>query len=277
MTLRIGVHPNNLHLFLAERWPGAFAGRDVSFVPYAEGRESGALLAAGVIDVCGTGSTVPIMAQSGGLDVLYVAASATRPTNGGILTAGSVETVGDLRGRRVALLDGSFQTYLLAKVLEGAGLGLRDVVRVEMAPGASFQALKDGRVDAWVAMDPLLGQALAGGGVQLLVPCGDQIPNRSVFWTLRRRGFSDDVLDGFVADMKAVGAAIAADPARAAGLLVAAGIGGDAASWGRAVAGRDWSIGAADAGVIAEQQAEADMLARHGDLPHALRLADAAR
>ena len=41
MTLQIGVHPNNLHLLLAQYWPGAFPDLDVAFVPYAEGRDTG--------------------------------------------------------------------------------------------------------------------------------------------------------------------------------------------------------------------------------------------
>jgi sulfonate transport system substrate-binding protein len=74
MALRVGIHPNNLHLFLAERWAGAFAGLDATCIAYGEGRDSARLLVDGIIDVCGTGSTPPILAQTEGLDVLYVAA-----------------------------------------------------------------------------------------------------------------------------------------------------------------------------------------------------------
>jgi NitT/TauT family transport system substrate-binding protein/sulfonate transport system substrate-binding protein len=280
MTLRVGVHPNNLHLWLAQRWPGAFDGADVAFVSYAEGRDSGELLLADRIDVCGTGSTPPILAQASGTDVLYLAASATRPANGGILIApdSPIDTIEGLRGRHIALLDGSFQTYLLARALETAGLRLGDVARVELAPGAAARALAAGEVDAWVAMDPLLGQALAAGTARLLVPCGETIPNRSVFWTLRRRGLADAVLDGFVTTLTQLGRAIAAHPDQAAALLGGENLGGaDAAAWRRAVASRDWRIVPADTAIIAEQQEEADTLVRHGDLPAPLALADAAR
>jgi ABC-type nitrate/sulfonate/bicarbonate transport system substrate-binding protein len=280
MGLRVGIHPNNLHLFLAERWAGAFAGLDVTCVAYGEGRDSARLLVDGIIDVCGTGSTPPILAQTEGLDVLYVAASAPRPANGGIVTApeNSIHSIQQLKGRRVALLDGSFHTYLLARALEAEGLSLRDVERVEMAPGASLRALGAGEVDAWVAMAPLLDQTLGAGKARLLAACGDTIPNRSVFWTLARRGVDAATLDAFVEALTKFGRTIAAQPETAARLLAdSAGGAANIAAWRKAVETRDWSIVPAGPEIIAEQQAEADTLLRHGDLAHALVLADAAR
>jgi ABC-type nitrate/sulfonate/bicarbonate transport systems, periplasmic components len=268
MPLRIGVHPSNLHLTLAQHWPGAFASFDVQFVPYAEGRDTGRQLAEGHIDVGGTGSTPPIISQVSGLDVLYVAASAPRPANGGILVAkrSAIHSVKDLAGKKVALLDGSFHTYLLARVLEGEDLSLKNVTRVERAPVPSRDALIAGKVDAWVAMAPLLGQTLADGGARLLVPCGATIPNRSVFWTLRRRRLTHETVDAFIAELVRLGAEIAAEPDRAARILADLKLGGvDAASWEKSIRERDWSIVPADATIIAEQQEEADTLFRHGD------------
>jgi sulfonate transport system substrate-binding protein len=270
MTLRIGVHPNNLHLTLARHWPKAFAGLDAEFVPYGEGRDTGRLLKLGKIDLGGTGSTPPIAAQVAGLDVAYIAGSAPRPANGAILvTKGSpIKSIKDLRDRRIALLDGSFHTYLLAKVLEAEGLLLKDVTRVELAPLPSANALAQGKVDAWIAMAPHLDQALAAGTAEVLAPCGATIPNRSLFWTLRRRALAPAVVTGFVAELARIGREIAAAPERAARILVDAKIGGaDFGTWQRALASRDWTITAADATLVAEQQAEADTLYRHGESP----------
>jgi len=279
MRLRIGVHPNNLHLTLAQHWPGAFAGLDAEFVSYAEGRDTGRRLAAGDIDIGGTGSTPPISAQVSGLDVIYVAASAPRPANGGILVArhSAIGAVKDLAGKRIALLDGSFHTYLLARVLEAEGLSLKDVVRVERAPVPSRDALIAGKVDAWVAMAPLIDQAIADGGARLLAPCGANIPNRSLFWTLERRNLAPETIDGFVTELARIGNAIAADPDRAARILAGLKLGGvDVAAWRKAIRGRDWSIVPAGRAIIAEQQDEADTLFRHGDIPRKIEVAAAA-
>jgi sulfonate transport system substrate-binding protein len=269
MPLVIGVHPNNLHLRLAARWPGAFEGLDATFASYDEGRETGRLVAEGRIDVGGTGSTPPILDHARGLDVLYLAASAPRPANGAVLVraAGGPEGVVDLAGRRVALLDGSFHTFLLARVLEGGGLGLRDIERVELGPDAARAALAAGDVDAWVAMAPLLGMATASGEARVLATARDVIPNRSVFWTLARRGIDPATAAAFVERLAAFGTRIAAEPDRAADVL--AGPGADAgtrAAWLRTVVERDWRIAPAGPEVLAEQRAEAETLHRHGDL-----------
>lgn len=278
MPLRIGVHPSNLHLTLAQHWPDAFASLDVEFVSYGEGRDTGHQLADGHIDVGGTGSTPPIISQVAGLDVLYVAALAPRPANGGILVAkrSSIHSVRDLAGKKIALLDGSFHTYLLARVLESAGLSLKDVERIERAPGPSRDALIAGKVDAWIAMAPLLGQTVADGGARLLAPCGATIPNRSVFWTLGRRNLSPSMIDAFVQELGRLGEAIAAEPKRAAHILVGLRLGGvDVATWRNTVAERDWSIVPADTAIIAEQQDEADTLFHHGDIMDRVKLAAA--
>lgn len=274
MVLRIGVHPNNLHLQLAQHWRGAFADLAFEFVPYTEGRDTGQLLVAGRFDVGGTGSTPPIIAQVEGADVRYLAASAPRPANGAILVtaASRIRTVADLAGKRIALLNGSFHTYLLARVLEDAGRALRDVSRIELAPAASRAALADGKVDAWIAMAPHLDQALAAGTVRVLVPCGATIPNRSVFWTVEQRGLSAAQIDGFTAALVRLGGDIGRDPDRAARILSDLKIGGaDLAGWRNALGTRDWTIVRADAAVLAEQKAEADTLFRHGEIARTIQ------
>ncbi len=280
MPLQIGVHPSNLHLTLAQHWPGAFATLDAQFVTYTEGRDTGRLLAEGLIDVGGTGSTPPIISQVAGLDVLYVAASAPRPANGAILVAknSAIRTVKELAGKKIALLDGSFHTYLLARVLEAEGLSLKDVERVERAPVPSRDALIAGKVDGWIAMAPHLDQAVADGGARVLVPCGSTIPNRSVFWTLARRKLAPETIDGFVTELGRIGAAITAEPDRAARILADLKLGGvDMAAWRKAITTRDWSIVPADKAIIAEQQDEADTLFRHGDIPERIELSAALR
>ena len=280
MALHVGIHPNNLHLSFAQSLPGVFDGLDVVLVPYPEGRDSAKLLADGRIDVCGTGSTPPILAQAAGQAVTYLAASAPRPANGGLVVGpdAAIATVADLRGARVALLDGSFHTYLLARELERVGLRLADVQRVELSPAASLRALAAGEVACWVAMAPLLDQSVASGRVRLLTSCGDTIPNRSVFWTLADRAVSDGQMDGFVTCLQRLGRSITADPLGAARVLAEAGASEvDVAAWRDVVAARDWSIVPAGPEVIAEQQAEADTLHRHGCLDRRIDLAASLR
>ncbi len=278
MTLRVGVHPNNLHLQLAAlTWPGRWPANvpDVQFVAYREGRDTGRLIADDVIDVGGTGSTPPLLAQHDGVPLVYVAASAPRGANGAIVVR-SPQGPGDVRGlagRRIALLDGSFHTSFLAAALEREGLSLRDVERVELAPADAYRALDEGRVDAWIAMAPWLSRVRTEfPRWRVLTDIGTYVANRSVFWA--HRDALDQhraTLDAVFAALTALGRDVASDPAPYAGRLADAGISGaDAATWRTSLAARDWQLHVCDAAFYDEQQSEADLLHRHGDLSRPL-------
>lgn len=265
--MKIGVHSNNLHLRLARLWPGAFADFAPEFVFYGEGRDTGALLDQGAIHFGGTGSTPPIEADAQGLGVVYIAGSAPRPANGAILVRkdSPIRSVAALAGQRVALIDGSFHTYLLARSLETEGLGLSDVIRIESATRDAQQDLLDGEVDAWVTMSPRLEKALDRDDLHLLVRCGSTIPNRSLFWTLERYALSPDTRLAIARELDRVGRAVMADIDKAAALLAAQpGSEGDAGSWARVLRSRDFTVVPADREILAEQQDEADTLFRHG-------------
>lgn len=274
MAFRIGHHPNNLHLHLASLWPGAFAAMNPEFISYQEGRETAEKLVRGEFDIGGTGSTPPILAAASGLSVSYVAASAPRPANGAILVTktSDIESVIDLKGGVVALVDGSFLTYFLAKQLGEAGLTLGDVQRRDMPPVSSRDALKDGTVKAWVAMAPHLEQALLSGEFRVLAHCGDLIPNRSLFWTIRERRLSKATAIDFAGELKRLGKEIAADPEKAASLLSKDGDETERRAWTRIVSSRNWQVSATDAMLLREQQAEANTLFEHGDLPARLTI-----
>jgi sulfonate transport system substrate-binding protein len=279
MTLRVGVHPNNLHLQIAAlAWLDA-EDRGFSFVPYAEGRGTGQLIADGTIDIGGTGSTPPLLAQAKGVALAYVAASAPRSTNGAIVVGagGDIQLVTGLAGKRIALLDGSFHTYFLAAALEAEGLSLRDLTRVELTPAASRAALLDGSVDAWIAMEPALSQIRNDPTYDVLSAIGKLIPNRSVFWASRvALETNAGAVRHLLRDLSALGQDIARDPRLFADLLANAGIGpGSVDTWRDALSRRDWSLHPADDTVLDEQQDEADTLFRHGDLSAAINVRQA--
>ena len=280
MSLKMGVHNANLHLFLASRWPSLVNGIAVEFVHYDDGREGARFLNRGEIDICGTGSTPPIIAQANGYEVEYIAASARRPHNGALVTTptSNITDVRKLQGTKIALVDGSFHTYLLARLLDEMGLSLRDVQRVKLSPSASLIHLRDGKVDAWIAMSPLLEKATSQKVVKVIAECGDKIPNRSVFWTIRNRKLSASQKEDVLSRLATLGREISADPERAARILTDARTEHvDLNTWSTAIAARDWSIHEADREIAAEQQEEADTLLRHGDLVREITVMDAIR
>jgi sulfonate transport system substrate-binding protein len=279
MVLKVGVHPNNLHLQIAAlEWADAgLAG--VEFVHYPEGRDTARWLQAGDIDVGGTGSTPALIAQAEGTAVVYLAASAPRAANGALVAraASGILLPAALQGKRIALIDGSFHTSFLAAVLEQAGLGLADVERVERSPREAYAEIQGGAVDAWVAMAPWLDRIKAEAGWRQIASIADFLPNRSVFWTVQTAyQHKREALRGFFTDLASLGQRIQNQPGHYAELLAQAGIGGfDAAGWRASLAQRDWSLVDTNQTVAAEQQQEADLLWRHRALPRPIAIAEA--
>ena len=273
--MKIGVHPSNLHLRIAQVWPDAFAAMDGEFVAYREGRYTGSLITEGKIDFGGTGSTPPITAALDGLPVNYIAASAPRPANGAILvrTDSPIKSTSDLKGRRIGLVDGSFQTYYLARNLEDAQLSLTDIERIEPEVNDALPALLDGRVDAWIAMAPRLENALERDDIRLLSRCGSTIPNRSLFWTVETASLSADTRLKIAQELARIGREITADPHQAARRLVESGATEtNLQGWEKVIASRDFTVIPADEIILTEQQTEAEVLHRHGHFEHLARI-----
>ncbi|MCW2876609.1 MAG: sulfonate transporter substrate-binding protein [Sphaerisporangium sp.] len=88
MNIRIGVHNNNPSLFFLSRLDHVLDTFDepLELYFYADGTRTGDLLAEGAIDFGGTGSSPPLTAQAAGLPIVYAAASAPLPDDGGFVT-----------------------------------------------------------------------------------------------------------------------------------------------------------------------------------------------
>jgi sulfonate transport system substrate-binding protein len=279
--IRVGVHPSNPSLFALRRkgiLEDLLAPLDatVAWVDYASGLTTLPLLADGSIDVGGTGATPPISAQADGLDVVYIAASDPRPAHGKLVVRAdddAIASVADLKGRKVALAHGSYQTILLAVALDQAGLTFDDVERVDTAAADAKSDAARGRelleaseVDAWIGGDPDLLAAEQAGSVRQLIDTDAVMSNRSVWFG--RRDFaqrSPELLEAFVAALVQVDAWIAEDPADAAALFAEHAPGAKStAQWEAALRRRPWGPKPISEEFADEQQRAADLLARQG-------------
>lgn len=96
-----------------------------------------------------------------GLDFVYVASELSAPQAEGILVKedSPIQTVTDLKGKKVAFGKGSSAHYLMLTALEKAGLKLRDIKPVFLQPSDARGAFERGSVDAWAIWDPYLADA----------------------------------------------------------------------------------------------------------------------
>jgi sulfonate transport system substrate-binding protein len=283
-TVNVGVHPSNTTLFLLRRnglLEGLLddAGADVRWVDYEDGRQTVELIGAGEIDVAGTGNTPPLRAQAEGIDVVYVAISEPRPEHGVIVVheESPVRSVADLRGRRIALSEGSFQTTLLAFALDAAGLSYGDVETVSATHAGGRELFEAGGVDAWVGGDPELAHAQRNARLRRLVDTAAVHSNRSVWFA--RRPFVEEqpeLLDAVVTALARTDAGLIERPRDAAELLAREVAGSPSADvWEVALRRRPWGPRPVDHAFVEEQQRAADLLARQGLLPRTITVADA--
>jgi NitT/TauT family transport system substrate-binding protein len=79
-----------------------------------------------------------------------------------------VRQLADLRGKRVGVEKSAVGAYMLARAVERANLAVADVVAVYIPVQEHRSAFEQGRVDALVTFEPVLGQVRAMGAHVLM-------------------------------------------------------------------------------------------------------------
>jgi sulfonate transport system substrate-binding protein len=123
-------------------------------------------MGAGSVDVGGVGNAPPVFAAAGGDQLAIVGAFQANPLGSALLVpkGSAIHTVAQLRGKRIAVAQGSSADYHLLTVLTKAGLSVHDVTLVYLQPAAGLAALTSGHVDAWDIWSPFVeeGETLDG-------------------------------------------------------------------------------------------------------------------
>lgn len=138
----------------------------------------------GEIDFGTTGEAPPIFAQAAGVPLLYLAHDPPAPSGEGILVrvGSDIETVQDLRQKRVGFNVQSNVHYLLIRALQRSGLTVGDIAAVDIAPDKEpLHLLETGEIDAWVIWDPLLSAAQHTGKFRILADGQGLVPNRQFY------------------------------------------------------------------------------------------------
>lgn len=141
----------------------------------------------GSIDIGHTGEAPPIFAQAAGAPLVYLAHEPVSPKSEGILVPkdSNIQSVADLKGKKVALNKGSNVHYLLVKQLEKAGVAYSDITTVYLPPADARAAFESGKVDAWVIWDPFLAAAQTATGAKLLADGTDVVSNYEFYLAAR--------------------------------------------------------------------------------------------
>jgi len=126
-----------------------------------------------------------IFAQAAKSDLLYVAAVPSG-ASAILLPAGSpLQTLPDLKGKRVAFARGSGAHNLTIAALEKAGLRFDDIQAIALAPADAAAAFEKGAIDAWTIWDPFYALYETRPGVRVLVESTGIAPQNSFFVATR--------------------------------------------------------------------------------------------
>lgn len=289
MSLRVGYFPHNNSLFvlrhrgILERVIPDVEWVDLRELPQAArvdpktalpGEHSDWLFTEGGYDIIGTGFTPPLTALANQRDIVYLGISGPRVENGRLVAtaASGITSAADLKGKRVGIAHGSWQTTLLLFALDQVGLTWSDVEPVDVDVRGGGAALLSGELDAWVGTYPGLREVEAATELTTLVDTASVFSHPSLWFT--RRDLAENnraAVEAVLAALRESDAWIIANPRAAAQYFVddaqARGLPADLDAWEAALRGRPFGIHPVSEAFLDEQQRAADLLAANGLLP----------
>ncbi|WP_158930237.1 aliphatic sulfonate ABC transporter substrate-binding protein [Acidisphaera sp. S103] len=108
----------------------------------------------GGIDVGAVGDTPPVFAQAAHGDLLYIGSIQGAPQSI-LLPAGSkIQTIADLKGKKIAFGRGSAAHNMTLMTLEKAGLRYDQIQPIYLGPADASAAFERGAIDAWTIWEP---------------------------------------------------------------------------------------------------------------------------
>jgi sulfonate transport system substrate-binding protein len=134
----------------------AAKGITITWSEFSSGPPLLEALGAGALDFGPTGDVPPLFAQAAGGNLLYVGTYKGSSSGSAILVRkdSPIQTLEDLKGKKLAFKRGSSAHNFTVKALRKAGLTLNDVEAVDLPPPDALPAFKSGSIDAWTIWDP---------------------------------------------------------------------------------------------------------------------------
>lgn len=158
-------------------------------------------LNADAIHVGMVGNTPPIFAAASGGTFKMVAGATYTGQGDTILVPpdSPIQSVADLKGKKVAVARGSSANYNLLAQLEKAGVSYEDISVEDLQPGDALTAFDSGHVDAWAVWDPYTSQAIEEYGARELAN-GDGLVNGLNFQVASQAALEDEATKAALQD-----------------------------------------------------------------------------
>ncbi|MGJ4949727.1 aliphatic sulfonate ABC transporter substrate-binding protein [Bradyrhizobium sp. HKCCYLS20291] len=251
-------------------------GIDIAWVDFQFGPPLLEAINVGSVDFGYVGDAPPIFAQAASAKIRYAAAVKQNGSSQAIIVPkdSPIQTLADLKGKRVAFGKGSSAHNLLVAALEKAGLAWSDITPAPLAPADATAAFVKGSVDAWSIWDPYLALAELKENARIIVWDKD-VHKPNSFYIV-----GSDFVEKYPAIVARLNAAFAAEGVWAnrhheeVAKAQAEATGVDLDAVKRFVDRSVYSVVPIDDEVIRSQQAVADRFARVGLIPKSINVAD---
>lgn len=182
LTLNVGDQKGGSEAIL--RAAGELKGLDykIKWSTFTSGPPLLEAVNAGAVDIGGVGNTPPVFAAGAGSKIKVVAAFHGTSKGDTILVPNDskLTKTEQLKGRSVAVAQGSSANYQLVASLKAAGLGLDDIDVKYLQPADALAAFTSGKVDAWAVWDPYTSQVLHAQQGRILTT-GEGVTNGLTF------------------------------------------------------------------------------------------------
>jgi sulfonate transport system substrate-binding protein len=155
-------------------------GVSVEWIEFQFGPPMLEAMRVGSIDVGAVGDTPPVFAQAARADLLYIAANLGAPQSILLPPGSGIQTLADLKGKKLAFGRGSSAHDFALMVLEKANLRYDEIEPVYLGPADAGPAFERGAIDAWSIWEPYTALFANRPGVRTLTT-NKQIGNQFSF------------------------------------------------------------------------------------------------
>jgi sulfonate transport system substrate-binding protein len=142
----------------------------IKWSSFAAGPPINESFAAGQQDIGLLGDVPAIIGKSAGINTKIIALTSSGPKTLAVVvpTRSAITTPAALRGKKVAVVKGSYAHHLLLLVLQKGGLTANDIELINLSQADIATAIVNGNVDAAAVWEPLLTKLSTQGSVRVL-------------------------------------------------------------------------------------------------------------
>ncbi|MFN5762978.1 MAG: aliphatic sulfonate ABC transporter substrate-binding protein, partial [Pseudanabaena sp.] len=197
-------------------------GYEVKWAEFAAGPQQLEALNANGLDIASTAESPPIFSQAAGNPLVYLGATATNGKPIALLVGkdSPIQSVQDLKGKKIAFQKASIGHYLAVKAFEKEGLTINDFESVFLPPADASAAFSQGKVDGWFIWDPFITRTELSGVGRVLFD-GEKLRDTRNYYTTTRKFYegNKDAIKLFFEELEKADAWVKANPKEVSTLL----------------------------------------------------------